>query len=171
MQPDLGPVIGGVEPMKSVRRPAPWPEPEPCALMGAASVVLQIVIVFGCVCIAALFGLVLWGLFMLSAKPSLAQSHHDHHHAFYQGWVNKDGKGCCNDQDCGELPEGDERETGGVLEVKVEGQWCPVLPKHYLGKGNVPNASVSHVCVLRKSEAYPGGPCERFICYQPQPRM
>ena len=38
-----------------------------------------------------------------------AQEHHALHHAYYQNWVNQEDKGCCNDQDCGELKEEDER--------------------------------------------------------------
>lgn len=98
----------------------------------------------------------------------LAQSNHHLHHSFYNGWVNQNGKGCCNNQDCGELDDADERMTGGVIAVKVLGEWCPVLPHHYLKRGNVPNASVSHICVAKYMPASTPA-CERLLCYQPKP--
>ena len=90
-------------------------------------------------------------------------------HASYMGWINKDGEGCCNNQDCSPIADADERSVGGQLEVRIEGQWCPVLAKHYLSKGNVPNASVSHVCAWLPNAKPHLGPCERLLCYQPKP--
>lgn len=98
-----------------------------------------------------------------------AQHNHAQHHASYQSWVNKQDKGCCDNRDCGELPDADERADGGVLAVKIEGQWCPVLPHHYLKRGNVPNASVSHVCVQKQVIPGDRSPCLRLLCYQPRP--
>ncbi len=96
------------------------------------------------------------------------QSNHAQHHATYQNWVNKSNKACCNDHDCGTLRDEDERTVGGVLSVRIEGQWCPVLPHHYLMRGNVPDASVSHVCVQKHS--LPGqSTCDRLLCFQPKP--
>lgn len=126
----------------------------------------------------ALAALVLLLMFVAGHwRPVRAQHNHHQHHASYKSWTNSDGKGCCNDQDCGEIDEADERETGGELQVYVRGvgvakgqaSWCPVQPRHYLKAGNVPNASVSHACIT----GYYGGqtPCEQFICYQPKPRM
>lgn len=101
-------------------------------------------------------------------SAALAQHRHDQHHAHYQGWYNGLEVNCCNDQDCGEIADADERISGGVLTVKIEGAWCPVLSHHYLKRGNVPNASVSHVCVDKKK--LPGqSPCDRLLCYQPRP--
>lgn len=111
------------------------------------------------------FAVLLW---LYSMSHAHAQTNHHQHHAFYQNWVNKHDKGCCNNQDCGELAQSDERTTGGVLSVRIEGQWCPVLPHHYLKRGNVPNASTSHICVQKYS--LPGqSNCDRLLCYQPQP--
>lgn len=98
-----------------------------------------------------------------------AQHHHERHHANYQNWINKLDKGCCNNEDCGELADGNERTDGGVLAVRIEGEWCPVLPHHYLKQGNVPDASTSHVCVQKPSAAGPASPCARLLCYQPKP--
>lgn len=116
----------------------------------------------------ALLALVLLLLYPLARAQ--AQTNHDRHHPDYQGWVNKNDKGCCNNDDCGELGEDDERTEGGSLLIRVEGTWCPVLPHHYLKRGNVPNASVSHACVLKKqSWMAPASACDRLLCYQPKP--
>ena len=108
-------------------------------------------------------------LVLIGSLPLKAQHNHHHHHADYQGWVNKANEGCCNNQDCGELRDVDERTSSGFLEVRIEGQWCPILSKHYLRSGNVPDASTAHVCAWLP-HAKPGvGPCERLLCYQPKP--
>lgn len=101
--------------------------------------------------------------------PAAAQEHHERHHATYQSWVNGEGRNCCNDQDCGELPDADLRTSKDGYEVRIEGKWCPVLPHHYLKKGNAPNWSTAHVCVLRPNAYLPQDPCERFLCFQPKP--
>jgi hypothetical protein len=111
---------------------------------------------------------------VLCALPALAQTNHDRHHDVYQNWVNQEGKGCCNDQDCGELAEGNERPSpsGRGIEVRIEGEWCPVRPGHYLKHGNAPNWSTSHVCVVKKNNGYTQNNmpvCERLLCYQPKP--
>lgn len=143
------------------RREIGWPE----------AIVLGMVYTGVATLLAVLTALLLLAFAVLAAgyRPALSQTHHHRHHASYQSWVNKDGKGCCNNQDCGELADADEREDGGRLQVRIEGEWCDVEARHYLSAGNVPNAAVSHVCV----SAYYGGktPCEKFICYQPKPRM
>lgn len=101
---------------------------------------------------------------------ALAQHNHDLHHVHYRNWINKADKGCCNDQDCGELREENERATSaGGIEVHVEGQWCPILSHHYLKRGNAPDWSTSHVCVLKRQPYFPASPCDRLLCYQPKP--
>lgn len=120
--------------------------------------------------LAALFAvavLFVWA-FGMTGK-AFAQQHHHVHHAHYQNWVNKADKGCCNNQDCGELADTDERTSRGFQEVRVEGEWCPVEPQHYLKTGNVPNAAVAHVCVLKPSPVEPKPVCDRLLCYQPKP--
>ncbi len=100
----------------------------------------------------------------------LAQHNHHQHHAFYQNWVNKQNRGCCNDQDCGELRAENERITlAGTVEVRIEGEWCPVLSGHYLKKGNAPDWSTSHVCVQKQSVIGGVPVCQRLLCYQPKP--
>jgi hypothetical protein len=98
-----------------------------------------------------------------------AQEHHARHHAYYQNWVNQQDKGCCNDQDCGELREDDERITRQGVEVRIEGQWCPVQSFHYLKRGNAPDWATSHVCVLTYQNQFNTSVCERLLCYQPKP--
>lgn len=103
---------------------------------------------------------------ILLAGPALAQEHHDRHHATYQNWLSNGGINCCNNQDCGELPPEQERITpAGQTEVRIDGQWCPVLPSHYLKRGNAPNWSTSHVCVEKSAKPV----CDRLLCYQPRP--
>jgi hypothetical protein len=119
------------------------------------------------ICWGLLGGIIYFGFATYSTLR--AQEHHHRHHADYQNWINKAGEGCCNNQDCGEIKEGDERSSNGFLEVRVEGQWCPILSKHYLKSGNVPNASTSHVCVWHPASKPGLGPCARLLCYQPQP--
>ena len=97
-----------------------------------------------------------------------AQEHHQRHHAFYQNWVNQQDRGCCNNQDCGELRDEDERNTGNGIEVRVQGEWCPVKAFHYLKRGNAPDWSTSHVCIMKYRAANTTA-CDRLLCYQPKP--
>jgi hypothetical protein len=112
-------------------------------------------------CLAAIFALCPVGIH--------AQEHHERHHANYQNWVNQQDKGCCNDQDCGELREEDERNTRDGVEVRIEGQWCSVQSFHYLKRGNAPDWATSHVCVLKYQNPVGKSVCERLLCYQPKP--
>jgi hypothetical protein len=97
-------------------------------------------------------------------------------HDIYTNWVNLEGKGCCNGVDCKAVPEDYERVgVSGNTEVLIQGvgaargtsAWCPVVPGHFLSKGNAPNWTTAHYCVTD----YYGGttPCAQFICYQPKP--
>jgi hypothetical protein len=100
-----------------------------------------------------------------------AQEHHERHHAYYQNWVNKQDRGCCNNQDCGELREENERTTSAGVEVRIDGEWCPVKPYHYLKTGNAPNWAISHVCVSKSYSGLKLSPCDRLLCYQPKPAI
>lgn len=102
---------------------------------------------------------VLWWLMSMSAWT----------HDIYHSWINKAGQGCCNNLDCRPLADGDERQTAAGVEVRVEGQWCPVLAHHYLQKGNAPDWSSSHVCVQRPYVPGATSACSRLLCYQPRP--
>lgn len=104
---------------------------------------------------------------LLSCVPAPAQHNHVQHHSTYQNWVNGKGAGCCNNLDCGTLADAAVRTEAGDLQVNVEGQWCPVMAWHYLTRGNAPDASSHHACVLRTWDGDTRTPCERFICYQP----
>jgi hypothetical protein len=104
----------------------------------------------------------------LAFNAAQAQEHHARGHTFYQNWVNQAGTGCCNDQDCGTLAEENQREVAGHVEVKIDGTWCPVEPRHYLKTGNAPDWSSAHVCV-RKVTGLNLSACERLLCYQPKP--
>lgn len=92
-------------------------------------------------------------------------------HNGYQNWVNQRNQGCCNEYDCAPVKDGDERTVGDRIEIRIEGTWCPVEPWHYLKRGNAPDWSASHACVLRVFHPGNAGkdPCARFICYQPRP--
>lgn len=110
----------------------------------------------------------------LYVTPAMAQTNHALHHDVYQNWVNQRDKGCCNDQDCGELSDENERPSprGRGIEVRIEGEWCPVETWHYLKRGNAPNWTTSHVCVLKRYNGFTQNntpACERLLCYQPKP--
>lgn len=114
------------------------------------------------------FVLLLLALLLLYPLASAqAQDNHEHHHANYNSWVNKQDKGCCNNQDCGELADENERSTAAGVEVKIEGEWCPVQSWHYLKRGNAPDWTTSHVCVQKNVMML--SPCARLLCYQPKP--
>jgi hypothetical protein len=91
----------------------------------------------------------------------------------YTNWVNRDGRGCCNNHDCRPIPPGYERTDNGRLEVYVVGEgvaagqaeWCPVNPQHYLSRGNAPDGSQSHFCIWERAGTTP---CTQLLCYQPQ---
>lgn len=113
--------------------------------------------------------IILLVLFLLYPLARAQDGHAMYHATYYSGWINKGGAGCCNDEDCGRLADADERVSNGVLEVRILGEWCRIQPHHYLKQGNVPDASVSHVCV-RKNTLYQSlHPCARLLCYQPRP--
>src|ERR1043165_6820887 len=83
------------------------------------------------------------------------------HHALHRG--------CCSNQDCGELRAENERVSGDGVEVRIDGEWCKVQPHHYLKQGNAPDWSTSHVCVQKYATTANSSPCQRLLCYQPKP--
>lgn len=107
-------------------------------------------------------------LLCLLCLPAAAEDGHAMFHAYYQNWLNADGQGCCNNQDCHPIADKDVREVP-TLEVRVGGEWCPVLPRHYLRTGNAPDWSTAHVCVLSNASYQYKSPCERLLCFQPKP--
>jgi hypothetical protein len=99
--------------------------------------------------------------------------HQGHEHVNYSNWKNKADRGCCNNYDCGPIEDKDVHMSP-VTEVKVDGEWCAVLPHHYLQTGNAPDWSSAHVCVQRTFvngvEVKPSGSaCQRLLCFQPKP--
>ena len=55
---------------------------------------------------------------MVWTVAAIAQHNHAAGHSYYQSWFNKSGFNCCNDRDCGELAEQDERNTPtGIEEI------------------------------------------------------
>ncbi len=106
---------------------------------------------------------------VLCPLGALAQDNHHLHHAYYQNWVNQKDRGCCNDQDCGELREENERSTATGMEVRIDGEWCPVQAWQYLKRGNAPNWATSHVCVTKNYSGLKTSTCDRLLCYQPKP--
>lgn len=99
---------------------------------------------------------------------SVAAYGHEAHGVNYRDWVNRAGKGCCNERDCQPILDADVR-TSPVLTVRIEGQWCPVLAHHYLSRGNAPDWSTAHVCVQRPTATDYRPACERLLCFQPKP--
>jgi hypothetical protein len=121
-------------------------------------------------------------LLLVLAFPLGAQAHEltqGHQHVNYSNWKNRKvptPQGCCNNQDCRPISDENVDERGAEVQVRVEGQWCPVKPHHYLSTGNAPDWTTAHVCVENKYNSSEYGetedkrsPCERLLCYQPRP--
>lgn len=107
---------------------------------------------------------------VLLTAPAGAQHNHDAGHPEYRNWVNGNGIGCCNNHDCGEVDDADVRQGAAAVEVRVDGEWCPVEPWMYLRGGNAPNWAVNHACVVPDSASLTDRrPCSRLICFQPKP--
>lgn len=108
----------------------------------------------------------------LSLAPALAhaQMNHAAGHSEYRKWHNMRDFPCCDNSDCGELADADAREVGDRIDVRVEGQWCEVMPWMRLKTGNAPNWSVNHACVLPAApNRIDNSPCGRLVCFQPKP--
>ena len=99
---------------------------------------------------------------------ALAQHNHDHGHPDYKNWRSERAPhSCCNDEDCSGIEDTEVRQTATGTQVRIEGQWCPVFPQHFLTRGKSPDWSVNHICV-RSSKYMSGGPCERLLCFMPK---
>lgn len=95
-------------------------------------------------------------------------------HVDYRDWVSRDGKGCCNNQDCHpvsdtEVDRAATASPSGVA-VKIEGRWCPVGRGHFLKSGNAPQWDSAHVCVKLSAATLEEAmdPCKRLLCFQDQ---
>jgi hypothetical protein len=106
------------------------------------------------------------GLLLLCAVPAIAQHDHAGGHDVYSGWRNQDFENCCNGKDCGSLAEVEERWNGQQLEVKVEGEWCPVLPHMRVRNASSPDWSKSHACVWPMASEWPQPVCQRLKCFK-----
>lgn len=105
---------------------------------------------------------------MLLIEPAIAQHNHDAGHDEYRKWKSQRAPhSCCNEEDCSEIEDAEVRETATGTQVRIDGEWCPVLREHYLipGTGKSPNWSTNHACV-RKYLGVP--PCGRLLCFMPK---
>ncbi len=97
--------------------------------------------------------------------PALAQHNHERGHADYQSWASGRTGNCCNNQDCGTLNDDEVREGPGGTEIKIDGEWCPVLREHYIVRGKSPDWNVAHACVGHSNYYLSLPPCERLLCF------
>ncbi len=114
-------------------------------------------------------------LFLVFSTPAVAHEHHTEDDTVnYSGWVNLNGKGCCNNKDCRPIRDKSDIRYSPIVQVWVEGQWCEVKSFHYLKSGGSSNPNFSHVCVEeayedKESGSTKKGPCARLLCFQPAP--
>ena len=103
---------------------------------------------------------------VLGVPPATAQHNHERGHDAYQSWSSRKVANCCSNRDCGVLRADETRETNAGTQVKIDGQWCPVLREHYIVKGHSPDWNASHACIRPQ---YPNAPqtdpCERLLCF------
>lgn len=117
----------------------------------------------GLIFVFAIYFVVMFGALFITA--ALAEPlNHDLHHAQYQNWQSNAGFNCCNNQDCGELPDKDVRANGDHYEVKVDDEWCPVTFEHLTRTGASPDWSRNHACILSTASGLT--PCQRFKCFK-----
>lgn len=99
------------------------------------------------------------GLFVTTAR---AQHNHAAGHSDYKDWASERTDNCCDDRDCGALEDGEWRESAAGTEVKIEGQWCPVLRQHWIKRGRSPDWNKAHACIQHRS----GTMCDDGACYE-----
>jgi hypothetical protein len=105
--------------------------------------------------------------FMLSATCSNAQHGHEDGHLDYENWSSKKTANCCNNEDCGYLASDEWRQNIQGDEVKIQNQWCPVKPEHYITKGKSPDWTKAHACIA-KGGSY-ANVCDRLLCFAGMP--
>lgn len=122
-----------------------------------------------------IFWLVVYLLaFLVFAPKVMGEEGHELHHPVYVDWVSKEGRSCCNNQDCRPLKDSEVRYVDGQPEMKIEASWCPVQPKHYLKTGKSPDWEKAHGCVqlVVNYEYAPAtkdeSPCWRLLCFTPK---
>jgi hypothetical protein len=108
----------------------------------------------------------------LVATEAAAQHNHARGHNDYATWASRKTGDCCNNMDCGALNMEEWRETAEGTEVRISGEWCPVLPQHFLIRGKSPDWSQAHVCVQPDVNYSTGrkSACERLLCFSGMPR-
>ena len=99
------------------------------------------------------------------ATPSYAQHNHSAGHDEYKNWSSRKVENCCSDRDCGALSDDEIRETATGTEIRIGGEWCPVLPEHRLIRGKSPDWSSPHACI-NPAEYTPA--CGRLLCFTPK---
>ncbi len=99
---------------------------------------------------------------VLLVMPASAQQNHERHHDDYKSWSSTKTSNCCNNQDCGTLADEDVRNTPTGTEVKIDGEWCPVKPEHFIVKGKSPDWNVAHACILQTKAV---ATCDRLLCF------
>jgi len=112
------------------------------------------------------------GLLLLFTTQATAQHNHAEGHNEYATWASQKANNCCNNMDCGVLNDDEWRETSEGTQVKISGQWCPVLPEHFIIRGKSPDWSKAHVCVQPDVKYSTGRkmPCERLLCFSGTPK-
>ena len=99
------------------------------------------------------------------------EDRHAQGHVDYSTWASKKTGNCCSNQDCHYLNDEEWQENDTGTQVRIEGQWCPVLSEHWLVEGRSPDWEHAHACISPK---YPGNtqsPCERLLCFTPRPKV
>jgi hypothetical protein len=106
-------------------------------------------------------------LLLLFATDAMPQHNHAEGHNEYATWASHKATNCCNNMDCGALNDDEWRETPEGTQVKISGQWCPVLPEHFIIRGKSPDWSKAHACVQPDVKYSTGRktPCERLLCF------
>lgn len=99
---------------------------------------------------------------------AMAQHNHEQGHGYYQGWASQKTQNCCNNDDCGDLEEGEWRHGKEGDEILIKDQWCPVQQEHYVIKGKSPNGERAHACVNKKTQYV--NPCDALLCFMGVPK-
>ena len=108
-------------------------------------------------------------ILLFQTAVSSAQHNHAQGHPDYSLWASRKTEHCCNNQDCGELRPDEWRETNEGAEIKIRGQWCPVLPEHFIIRGKSPDWSKPHACI-NNSPSITTAPCLRLLCFSGMPK-
>ena len=100
-----------------------------------------------------------------TTMPALAQHDHARHHGEYRNWSSGKVGNCCNDDDCGTVRDDELRQSPSGTEIRIAGEWCPVLREHFLTSGKSPDWQSAHACVGKTEYWLSRPPCERLLCF------